>query len=74
MPQITEVDVSVLKGHVISAHYTGIETESLLCVRKSYNFKMVMHSQMVHLQSSHLCMIYKQISTTVLFVIRKCPW
>ena len=36
MPHITEVDVSVLKGHVISARYTGIETESLLYVFACY--------------------------------------
>ena len=65
-----------------------IETESLLCVFV-YNFlsslvhknsakfsivKMVMHFQMVYLQSSHLCAIYGQISTTVMFVNNKCPW
>ena len=35
MPQIPEADFSVLNNHVISAHCTGIETESLcptLCV------------------------------------------
>ena len=32
MPQIPEADFSILKSYVISAHYTGIETESLLCV------------------------------------------
>ena len=96
-PQITEADVSVLKSHVISAHYTGIEIESILCVfvcyfpislvhknsakwvwlsnllRKSSNFKMVMHFQMVYLQCNHPCVIYGQISTTVLFVNSKWP-
>ena len=95
MPQIPKADFPVLKSRVISAHYTGIETGSLLCVfvchfisslvhknsakwvwlpnllRKSSNYKMVMHLQMVYFQSSHLCVIYRQISTTVLFV--KCP-
>ena len=32
MPQIPEADFSELKSHVISAHYTGIDTTSLLCV------------------------------------------
>ena len=82
MPQISQADFSVLKSHVISAHYRGIETESLLCVfvchflsslvhknsakwawfshllRKSFNFEMAMHFQMLYLQSSHWCVIY----------------
>ena len=100
MPQIPEADFSVLNSHVISAHCTGIETESLcpiLCVfvchfllslvhknsdkwvwlsnllRKSSNFKVVMHFGLVHLRSSHLCVIYRQMSIIVLFVCLKKP-
>ena len=89
---------TVLKSHVISAHYTGIKTESPLCVfvchflsslvhtnlakwvwlsnflRKSSDFKMVMHFQMVYLRSRHMCVLYGQISTIVLFVNSRCPW
>ena len=43
-------------------------------LRKSSNFKMAMHFQMVYLQSSHPCVIYRQISTIVMFVNSKCPW
>ena len=43
-------------------------------LRKSSNFNLVMHFQMLYLQSSHLCVIYRQKSTTVLFVNSKCPW
>ena len=98
MPQIPEADFSVLKSHVISAHYTGIGTESLLCVflcnflcslvhkntakwvwlsnllKNSFDFKMAMHFQLVYIQSSQMCVIYGQISATVLFVNSKHPW
>ena len=100
MHQIPEADFSVLNSHVISAHCTGIETESLcptLCVfvchfllslvhknsdkwvwlsnllRKSSNFNIVMHFGIVYLQSSYLCVIYRQMSIIVLFVCLKKP-
>ena len=38
------------------------------------NLKMVMHLQMLYLQSNHPCVIYGQISTTVLIVNSICPW
>ena len=100
MPQIPEADFSVLNSHVISAHCTGIETESLcstLCVfvchfllslvhkdadkwvwlsnllRKSSNFKIVMHFGIAYLRSSHLCVKYRQMSFIVLFVCLTKP-
>ena len=100
MPQIPAPDFSVLNSHVISAHCTGIETESLcpiLCVfvchfllslvhknsdkwvwlsnllRKSSNFKIDIHFEIVYPRSSHLCVIYRQMSIIVQFVCLKKP-
>ena len=88
MPHIPEAKFSVLKSHVISAHYTSIETECLLCVfvislvvwstrilPNGFDYPICSEhppilkwSSMVYLQSNHLCVIYGQISTTVLFI------
>ena len=42
-------------------------------LRKSSNFKIVMHFEIVYLRSSHLCVIYRQMSIIVLFVCWKKP-
>ena len=42
-------------------------------LRKSSNFKIVMHFEIVYLISSHLCVIYRQMSIIVLFVCFKKP-